>query len=74
MTLKSPLSEFCDRKGIDGRLKSAFGAYIRSTYAQKFLMSEAGETVHLILNRLSQEDLEDAWLDFTRDLKKYLSE
>lgn len=70
----SPITEFCNKKGISGRIKSAFGAYIRSTYAQKFAMSEAGETVHLIVNKMSQDDLEAAWMDFTRDMYKYLTQ
>jgi hypothetical protein len=74
MSIRSPLSEFCDARGISGQIKSAFGAYIRSVYSQKFLMSESGETVHLIVNRMSQEDLDDAWQDFVKDLAKYLTQ
>ena len=73
MSLKSPLSEFCEKKGINNKIKNSFGAYIRSTYADKFKMNFEGETVHLILNRLSQEDLEAAWQDFVKDLAKYLT-
>ena len=73
MPIKSPISEFCDSRGISGQLKSAFGAYIRSMYADKFKMSEGGETVHLILNKMSQEDLEAAWQDFVKDLARHLT-
>lgn len=71
--LKSPISEFCDARGISGQIKSAFGAYIRAQYADKFRMSESGETVHLILNRMSQDDLDAAWQDFVKDLSKHLT-
>jgi hypothetical protein len=71
--MKSPLSEFCDERGISGQIKSAFGAYIRSEYAQKFMMKESGETIHLILNRMSQEDLADAWQNFVKELAKYIN-
>lgn len=73
MSIKSPLSEFCDARGISGQIKSAFGAYIRSYYADKFRMSESGETVHVIINRMSQDDLDAAWQDFVKDLAKYLT-
>lgn len=74
MPVKSPISEFCDARGITGQVKSAFGAYIRAVYADKFKMNESGETVHVILNRMSQEDLSDAWMDFVRDLSNYLTQ
>ena len=73
MTIKSSLTIFCENKGIKGQIKSAFGAYIRSYYATRFSMNEAGETVHFIMNKMSQDDLEMAWLDFVKDLKKYLT-
>ena len=72
-TSKSPITIFCESKGITGQIKSAFAAYIRAYYATKFRMNEAGETVHVILNRMSQDDLETAWLDFVKDLKDHLT-
>lgn len=74
MPVKSPISEFCDARGITGQVKSAFGAYIRASYAEKFHMNESGETVHVVMNRMSQEDLADAWLDFVKDLASYLTQ
>jgi len=74
MSIRSPISEFCAKLGVSDQIKSAFGAYIRSVYADKFKMSEGGETVHLILNKMSQEDLADAWQDFVKDLARYLTQ
>lgn len=74
MSLKSPISTFCDERGITGQIKSAFGAYIRAKYAEKFHMNEGGETIHVLLNRMSQEDLSDAWQDFVKDLAKHLTQ
>lgn len=74
MPIKSTISEFCDSRGITGQIKSAFSAYIRAVYADKFGMKESGETVHVILNRMSQADLSDAWQDFVKDLAKYLAQ
>ena len=71
--LTSPISRFCKKRKIDGRMKDAFSAWIRSTYAEKFRLGKDGETVHVLLNRLSDDDLEDAWKDFTKDLKNYLT-
>lgn len=74
MPIKSPLSEFCDKRGIPNQIKNSFGAYIRAYYADRFKMSESGETIHLILNRMSEDDLELAWQDFVKDLAKYIKE
>ena len=73
MPIKSPISEFCDSRGISGQLKSAFGAYIRSMYAYKFKMGSDSETIHLVLGRLSQEQLEEAWQDFIKELARHLT-
>lgn len=73
MPVKSPLTEFCDNRGISDRIKLAFGMYIRTVYADRFRMNPNGETVHLIMGKLSQEDLADAWQDFVKDLAKHIS-
>lgn len=73
MPTKSPLSEFCDARGMSERIKLAFGMYIRTVYAQKFRMNPNGETVHLIMGKLSQEDLAEAWQDFVKDLAEHLN-
>ena len=72
--MKSPISEFCDVRLISDSLKNSFSAYIRSEYSRRFKMSMDGETVQLLLGRMSQEDLEDAWKDFTNELAKYLTQ
>jgi hypothetical protein len=71
--IKSPLSEFCDERGISGQIKSAFGAYIRSEYAQKFLLGSDSETVYLIIGKLTQEQLGELWQGFVLELSKYLT-
>lgn len=73
MPEKSPLSDFCTARGISDRIKMSFGMYIRSVYADKFRMNPNGETVHIIMNRLSQDDLEAAWMDFVKELAKHIS-
>ena len=73
MSIKSPLSIFCDDRGMSERIKLAFGMYIRTTYAQKYRIKETGETIHLIMGKLSQEDLAAAWQDFVKDLAEHLN-
>jgi len=69
----SPLSEFCDKLGIPDNIKHAFAAYLRTDYASKFKLSGEGETIHIVISRLTQAQLEDAWQQFIKDLVKYLS-
>jgi hypothetical protein len=68
----SPLSEFCKERGIPNEIKNSFGVYVRSVYARKFLMAENGETIHMMVNQLSQEILAELWNDFVVELAKYL--
>jgi hypothetical protein len=70
--MKSPLSTFCEKRHISKQLQQAFGAYLRSHYAEKFRFAPDGETVHLIVGRMGEEDLKDAWQDFVKDIAKYL--
>jgi len=74
MPEKSSLTKFCESRGISDKLKTAFGAYLRSVYADKYHMKESGETIHFIINKMSEEDLSDAWQDYVRDLAAYLTQ
>lgn len=68
----SPLSEFCNELGIPENIKNAFGAYLRTEYANRFLLAKDGETVHLIVGRLTHEQLTDAWQQFVKEIHRYL--
>lgn len=57
---------------IDPKLEEAFTAYIRSEYAGKFSLRN-GETTKLVVSKLSIEEVGDAWNEFVKDMKKYLS-
>jgi len=73
MSLKSPLSEFAEELGIPENLKSAFGAYLKTEYANRFLLAKDGETIHLMLGRLTHDQLVDAWQMFVREMARYLT-
>ena len=70
---KSSLSEFCTERGIPENIKNSFAAYLKTEYARKFLLSESGETVHLVLGRLTQEQLSDAWQMFLKEMVRYIN-
>lgn len=72
--MKSPISEFCEQRKIPNHIKDAFSAYCRSVYADKFAFLKDSDTAHLLISRLTQDQLEDAWIGFTNELKRYLTE
>lgn len=69
---KSPFSEFCERLKIPDNIKNAFAAYLRTEYATRFLLSQEGETVHLMIGRMTEEQLKDAWQMFVKEMARYL--
>lgn len=71
--LRSPVREFCEERGIPESMRNAFAAYLRSTYSLKFAMESEGETVRLIVARMTQEQLAEAWGYFVAEFKKYLT-
>jgi hypothetical protein len=70
--MKSPLTEFCDELGIPENLKNAFSAYLRTEYAKRFFLAQDGDTIHLMIGRLTHEQLQDAWQMFVKEMAKYL--
>lgn len=71
--MKSPISKFCEEKGVPNNIRDAFAAYSRSVYADRFLLRGDTDTVRLMINNLTQEQMESLWLEFISDLKRTLS-
>lgn len=71
--MKSPLTEFCEKRGISDSIKASFGAYLRTIYAKNFFLSGEGETIHLMINKMSEEDLEKAWQEYVKELANWLT-
>jgi len=59
-------------KHMSKHLQDAFFAYCRSTYSQKFHLRNE-ETMKFAVRKLSEEELEEAWQDFVRDMKDFLT-
>jgi hypothetical protein len=71
--MQSPLSEFCEKKDVPENIKEAFAAYLRSTYSLRYLLRSDTDTVRIMVNRLTQEQMERAWQEFVSDLRKFLT-
>lgn len=73
MNEKTPLKEFCEERLIPDSIQVAFGAYISAEMGKRFKMSENGETVRLMMSRITRDHLQEYWDRFVVDLKDYLS-
>jgi aspartate/tyrosine/aromatic aminotransferase len=67
----SPFSDFCSELKLNDNIKGAFNAYIRTEYANRFLIAKEGETIHLVISRLTDEQLRDAWQQFVKEMARY---
>lgn len=66
------IDEFCEKRTISMNMQEAFIAYVRSDYAQKYFLRN-GETMKLVVSKMSMDEVEEAWLNFVSDFKSYLS-
>jgi hypothetical protein len=69
---RSALTEFCEKRGIPDKLRDAFAAYARAVYADRFMLRGDTDTVRLMINRLTEEQMEQVWNQFLSDLRKIL--
>lgn len=70
----SPISEFCKKRKLSLSIRDAFSAYIRSIYADRFLLRSDTDTVRLVIGKMTQEQIENMWLEFTKELRNNLTE
>lgn len=66
------IDDFCDKKDIPQKMKEAFVAYMRSDYAIKFMTRSDGDTTKLVVSKLVDKELEEAWQEFIKDFRKLL--
>lgn len=70
--MKSTIVEFCDRKRIKKDMMDAFIAYVRSSNASKYMMRPDGDTVRLIVEKMTEEQVQAAWVQFISDFRQVL--
>lgn len=66
------IDDFCSARTISVNMKEAFMAYLRSDYARKYAMKPMGETSKLIVSKMSEDDLNDAWKEFVLEMARYI--
>ena len=66
------IDDFCEKKNISANMQEAFVAWLRSDYARKFVTRSDGETTKLIVSKMRDDEIEDAWREFTTEFRKYL--
>ena len=70
--MKSFITEFCEKKGVPTSMRDAFAAYARSVYADRYLLRHDTDTVRLMINRLTDEQMEAVWVEFINDFRHIL--
>lgn len=67
----SAISEFCEKRKISPKIEEIFTMYCRSSYASRFSMRN-GETVKLLVSKMSEEQVLYAWLEFVHELRSVI--
>ena len=62
------IKQFCEERKLTNPIQEAFIVYVRSTYAERFMLS-MGDTVQMIVNKMTRQQVEEAWLEFVREIK-----
>ena len=65
------ISEFCMARGVSSKIEELFTSYCRSTYAEKFSLMN-GDTVKLIVSRMTEDQVLDAWTDFVSEMRSII--
>lgn len=65
---------FCESRGVPQTMEDAFITYCKSDYAQKYLLKKDGDTIKLVLEKMTQEQVLDAWNKFLTDIKPFMLE
>lgn len=66
------IEEFCEKRRITKTIQDAFVAYCRSTYALKFQMKD-GDTIKSVVDRMTAEQVSDAWMSFVSEFRELIS-
>jgi hypothetical protein len=66
------IDDFCSKRAVSANMKEAFIAYVRSDYARKYSLKSDGETSKLIVGKMNEEDLQEAWKEFVLEMAKYI--
>lgn len=72
VVFKSPITEFCDKRGVPESMRRAFSAYTTFVLGQKYNMSSDRDTIKIMMGRLTNEQVEQIWIDFVNDFKQTL--
>lgn len=68
----TPIAQFCENKGIKGKIREAFNAYVRASFADRYEIYQEGDTVSSLISKMTQEDVANLWSRFILDLRDTL--
>ena len=66
---KTPVTEFCEERCVPKKIETLFSVFCRVTLAEKFMMNKDGDTIRIMLDKLTQGQIEGLWVKFVIELK-----
>lgn len=72
VVIKSPITLFCEGRKIPENMMRAFSAYTNYVLADKYGMRSDQDTVKIMMGRLTNEQVEQIWIEFVNDFKQTL--
>ena len=66
------IREFCEERKLSKPLEDAFTMYCRSDYADRYMIRTAGETTEMLVRKMTQSQVEEAWSKFVCEIKNLL--
>ena len=62
------IREFCVKKGLSKKIEDAFYAYCKASLSEYFDI-RSGDTLSKLIAKLKNEQIEEMWESFGKDLK-----
>ena len=59
-------------KGLSQEMEDAFVMFCKSTYAGEYLLKKDGETIKMRLEKMTREQVLDAWNKYLSELRNLL--
>lgn len=66
------ITNFLEERQVAEPIRSAFLAYCKSLYASRYMFKANGDTVNIFLSRMTEEQVKQAWVEFSRDMMSTL--
>jgi hypothetical protein len=70
--MKTPISEFCEKRMMNQKIEEAFAMYCRASFANSYAINKDGDTINSLILRMTDQDVENMWEGFVLDFRNTL--